>query len=75
MHCGGWKARRLALLEYGEGSAFLGRFNILKKAISNLFVRVPNQEVEGKLYCFLTKVNDFAARQLCGHPSRWLALA
>ncbi|SHH24973.1 hypothetical protein SAMN05444169_6534 [Bradyrhizobium erythrophlei] len=52
-----------ALLEYGEGRAFLGRFNILKAAISNLFVRLPNQEVEGKLDCFLIKVNDFAARR------------
>jgi hypothetical protein len=52
-----------ALLEYGEGSAFLGRFIILQKAISNLFVKLPNQEVEGKLDCFLTKVSNFATRR------------
>ncbi len=52
-----------ALLEYGEGSAFRGRFIILQDAVSNLFVKLPNQEVEGKLDYFLTKVSNFALRR------------
>jgi hypothetical protein len=52
-----------ALLEYGEGSAFRGRFLILQEAISNLFIKFPNQEVEGKVDCFLKKVSNFAQRR------------
>ncbi len=52
-----------ALLEYGKGSAFLGRFTILQNVISSFFARHPNQEAEGNLCRFLAKVNNFAARR------------
>jgi hypothetical protein len=52
-----------ALLEYGEGNAFGGRFIILGEAISKLFIKHPSQEIEGTVNLFLTKVRNFAARR------------
>ena len=52
-----------ALLEYGEGNAFGGRFVILQTAISKFFVRHPSQDVEGSVNLFLTKVSNLATRR------------
>lgn len=52
-----------ALLEYGEGRAFKGRFDILRNAISDFFVKHPNQDDEATLDRFLVRVTNFAARR------------
>src|ERR1700720_3688429 len=39
----------VTLLQYGKGSAFKGRFDILQKTINSAFIKHPNQNIEAKL--------------------------
>jgi hypothetical protein len=51
------------LLEYGESSAFRGRFRVLEEALGKLFIKRPNQEVEGRVMPFVTKADNFSRRR------------
>jgi hypothetical protein len=52
-----------SLLKYGEGSAFVGRLIILKRAAEKMFVKKPNQTLEANFSCFCNKVSGFAIRR------------
>ena len=52
-----------ALLEYGKKSTSARRLEILRKAVTAFFVKLPNQEVEGRVERLVTMAGFFAARR------------
>jgi hypothetical protein len=51
------------LLEYGRGSAFVGRFRILEDKVAELFRKRPDQDVEAQFGAFRDEAKGWASRR------------